>query len=103
RQRTLAMGVVVLAGLGWGGLTLAAIRSTPPQTEASRIDFSGPTQWMELKPSQLSGITVYRQQNCAECHNVTGGPPKQGPNLLGAHRHDDAWLIMHVKQPSSSM
>src|SRR6185437_15013449 len=60
RQRTFAIGIVVLAGLGWAGLTAAAIRSTPPQTAASRIDFSGPTQWMELKPSQLSGITVYR-------------------------------------------
>jgi ubiquinol-cytochrome c reductase cytochrome b subunit len=103
RQRTLAMGIVVLAGLGWAGLTVAAIRSTPPQTAAAMIDFSGPTQWMQLTPAQLSGIGFYRQQKCDECHNVTGGTPKQGPHLMGAaRRHDDAWLIAHFKQPSAT-
>jgi ubiquinol-cytochrome c reductase cytochrome b subunit len=101
RQRTLAMGVVVLAGLGWAGLTAAAIRSTPPQTAASMIDFSGPTQWMQLTPSQLTGVGYYREQNCGQCHNVTGGTPKQGPNLEGtSRRHDNAWLVAHFKQPS---
>ena len=103
RQRTLAMGVVVLAALGWAGLTGAAIRSTPPQTAAAMIDFSGPTQWMQLTPAQLNGIGYYRDEKCAECHNVTGGTPKQGPNLLGAaRRHDDPWLIAHFKQPSAT-
>ncbi|HWD99330.1 MAG TPA: cytochrome b N-terminal domain-containing protein [Bryobacteraceae bacterium] len=103
RQRTLAMGVVVLAGLGWAGLTMAAIRSTPPQTAASMIDFSGPTQWMQLTPSQLTGIGYYREQSCGQCHNVTGGTPKQGPNLEGtSRRHDDAWLMAHFKQPSAA-
>jgi len=103
RQRTLAIGIVVLAGLGWAGLTAAAIRSTPPQTAAALIDFSGPTQWMQLTPAQLNGVGFYRQEKCGECHNVTGGTPKQGPNLLGAaRRHDDAWLIAHFKQPSGA-
>ena len=103
RQRTVAIGIVVLAGLGWAGLTAAAIRSTPPQTAAALIDFSGPTQWMQLTPSQLNGISFYRQEKCGECHNVTGGTPKRGPNLLGAaRRHDDAWLIAHFKQPSGA-
>jgi ubiquinol-cytochrome c reductase cytochrome b subunit len=103
RQRTLAAGVVVLALLGWGGLTGAAIRSTPPQTAASSIDFSGPTQWMQLKPQELSGIHYFRQENCARCHNVTGGEPKAGPNLLNtAQRHDQAWLLMHFKSPQAA-
>ncbi len=103
RQRTLAMGIVILAALGWAGLTAAAIRSTPPQTAAALIDFSGPTQWMQLTPAQLNGVGFYRQQKCGECHNVTGGTPKQGPNLVGGHRHhDDAWLIAHFKQPSGA-
>jgi len=102
RQRTLAMGIVVLAALGWAGLTGAAIRSTPPQTAAALIDFSGPTQWMQLTPAQLNGVGVYREQKCGECHNVIGGTPKQGPNLAGAHRHDDAWRIAHFKQPSAT-
>jgi mono/diheme cytochrome c family protein len=103
RQRLLAMGVVLLAAVGWGGMTLAAIRGTPPQTAASSIDFSGPTQWMQLKPAELSGIHYYRQENCAVCHNVTGTEAKAGPNLLNtAGRHDQPWLLQHFKSPQST-
>jgi ubiquinol-cytochrome c reductase cytochrome b subunit len=103
RQRTLAMGVVFLAALGWGGLTGAAVKSTPPQTAASSIDFSGPTQWMSLKAAELSGIHYYRQENCAACHNVSGGDPKPGPNLLNtAKRHDQDWLLLHFKAPQTA-
>ena len=59
RQRTLAMGVVLLAGLGWGGLTAAAIKSTPPQTAASSIDFSGPTQWMQTETGRTLGHSLF--------------------------------------------
>src|SRR5690242_18463418 len=76
RQRTLAMGIIFLAAVGWSGLTLAAIKTTPPQTQASLIDFSGPTQWMQLKPAELSGIHYYKQENCNSCHNVTGTEAK---------------------------
>ena len=103
RQRTLALGVVVLAALGWSGLTAAAIKSTPPQTAASSIDFSGPTQWMQLKPAELSGIHYFRQENCGACHNVTGTEAKAGPNLLNtARRHDQAWMLLHFKSPQST-
>jgi ubiquinol-cytochrome c reductase cytochrome b subunit len=104
RQRTLAMGVVVLAAIGWGGLTLAAIRSTPPQTAAASIDFSGPVQWMQLKPAELSGIHYYKEQNCGVCHNVTaGGEAKSGPNLLNTgRRHDAAWMLLHFKAPQAT-
>jgi ubiquinol-cytochrome c reductase cytochrome b subunit len=103
RKRGLAAGVILLAGLGWAGLTAAAIRSTPPQTAASSIDFSGPTQWMQLKPAELSGIHYYRQENCAACHNVAGGEAKAGPNLLNtARRHDQAWMLLHFKSPQTT-
>lgn len=103
RRRTLAMGIVLLAAIGWGGLTAAAIKSTPPQSVAASIDFSGPTQWMSLKPAELSGIHYYRQENCGACHNVSGGDPKPGPNLLNtAKRHDQEWLLLHFKAPQSA-
>ncbi len=103
RKRVLAMGVVLLAALGWGGLTLAAIRGTPPQTAASSIDFSGPTQWMQLKPAEMAGIHYYRMENCAACHNVTGTDPKAGPNLLNtAGRHDQPWMLLHFKSPQTT-
>jgi ubiquinol-cytochrome c reductase cytochrome b subunit len=103
RRRTLAAGVVILAGLGWGGLTAAAVKSTPPQTAASQIDFSGPTQWMELTPPELAGVHYFRQEQCAACHNITGGTPKAGPNLLDtSKRHDSAWLMTHFKDPAAA-
>lgn len=102
RQRTLAFGVVALAALGWGGLTAAAVATTPPQTAAEQIDFSAPTQWMQLTPSQMAGVGYYRQQNCANCHNVVGDTPKTGPNLVDtARRHDSTWLMAHFKAPAS--
>src|SRR6202011_1101247 len=78
-----------------------AIRSTPPQTAASSIDYSGPTQWMELKPGELSGAHYYREAKCDGCHNVTGGTAKAGPNLLNVNRrHDKAWMLAHFKNPA---
>jgi ubiquinol-cytochrome c reductase cytochrome b subunit len=102
RQRTLAFGVVLLAALGWGGLTGAAVATTPPQTEAELIDFSGPTQWMQLSPAEMAGVHYFRQEACAACHNVTGDTPKAGPNLLNTGmRHDAEWLMTHFKQPAA--
>jgi ubiquinol-cytochrome c reductase cytochrome b subunit len=102
RQRTLAAGIVLLAGLGWAGLTAAAVRGTAPQTAAEQIDFSGPVQWMQLTPSQLAGVQYFREEHCATCHNVTGNTPKAGPNLLNtSKRHDAAWLMAHFKEPSA--
>ncbi len=102
RQRTLAFGVVALAGLGWGGLTTAAVMTTPAPSAAEQIDFSAPTQWMQLTPAQMAGVGYYRQEQCANCHNVTGDTPKNGPNLLDtARRHDAAWLLTHFKAPAA--
>ncbi len=100
-QRFVAMGVVALAAIGWGGLTAAAVKSTPPQKASALIDFSGPTQWMQLKSGELSGIYFYKDQKCEVCHNVTAGSvAKNGPNLLGTGgRHPAAWMLDHFKNP----
>ncbi len=103
RQRGLAMGIVLLAGLGWAGLTVAAIKTTPPQTEASSIDFAGPIEWMQLTAPEMAGVQYFKQANCASCHNVNSGVPKPGPNLADTgRRHDQAWLLTHFKQPSTT-
>src|ERR1035438_3923688 len=103
RHRTLAFGIVLLAGLGWGGLTFAAWKGTPPQSAAEAIDFSGPTQWMQLAPAETAGIHYFRQENCSSCHNITGDTPKTGPNLLNtSKRHDSDWLTKHFMDPAAA-
>jgi mono/diheme cytochrome c family protein len=99
RQRGLAAGIVLLAGLGWGGLTLAAIKGTPPPTAAEQIDFAGPIQWMQLAPMEMAGVRYFHEEHCDSCHNVTPGNPKNGPNLLDtANRHDAAWMTAHFQK-----
>jgi len=93
RQRTLAIGIVLLAAIGWGGLTAAAVKSTPPQTAASSIDYAGPTQWMDASPAELAGVAWFRQENCGTCHNIEAGSAtsaKSGPNLINTARRHDA-------------
>ena len=102
RQRTMAFGIVVLAALGWGGLTAAAVATTGAQTAAEQIDFSGPTQWMQLTPIQMAGIHYFRDAQCSMCHNITGDTPKPGPNLLNTgRRHDATWLVTHFANPAA--
>jgi ubiquinol-cytochrome c reductase cytochrome b subunit len=103
-KRVTAFGVVALAALGWTGLTVAAIRSTPPQTAAAMIDFAGPTEWMQLTPVELAGIGVYRKEGCGNCHTIgaTGTGTKSGPDLLNVSRkHDAAWMIDHFQHPAN--
>jgi ubiquinol-cytochrome c reductase cytochrome b subunit len=102
-KRVTAFGVVILAGLGWAGLTAAAIRSTPEQTAAALIDFAGPTEWMQLSPVELAGIGVYRKEGCSTCHAIGGEPAgKSAPDLLNvARKHDAAWMIDHFKHPAN--
>jgi ubiquinol-cytochrome c reductase cytochrome b subunit len=103
RQRTLAFGIVALAALGWGGLTAAAVITTPPPPQSETVDYTGPIQWLQLTPAEMAGIHYFRQENCTSCHNVTGGTPKAGPNLVNTGmRHDTDWLMAHFKQPATT-
>jgi ubiquinol-cytochrome c reductase cytochrome b subunit len=100
-QRTFAAAVVCLALLGWTGLTVAAVATTPKPVVAA-IDFSQPTDWMQLSPVEMAGIGYFRQENCASCHTVGGGKPKIGPDLADRGIHKTAaWMIQHFKRPSA--
>src|SRR5208283_5009056 len=80
-KRTFAIGVVMLAAIGWGGLTAAAVAITPKTQEAAEIDYSAPTDWLELTPPELAGIAYFRQERCASCHATGDGSSKLGPDL----------------------
>jgi len=97
-RRTVAMSFVVLAGIGWSGLTAAAIMSTPREAVAA-VDYSAPTNWIELSPEELAGIAYYRDENCASCHSAGSS---LGPDLTRTAVHKDAaWMIRHFKQPAA--
>jgi len=100
-QRTFAGAVVVLAGIGWAGLTAAAIVTTPKPAIAEQIDFSQPTDWLQLSPVELAGVGYFRQENCGSCHTLGDGKPKIGPDLAAGTRKSAAWMIEHFRHPSA--
>lgn len=100
-KRTTALVTVVLAGLIWGGLTAAAIRSTPP--EAAAADNAGPSEWRELSAQELAGAGYFQAEKCGTCHTLgLAEEGKAGPNLgAGGVVRDAAWMIAHFRQPAS--
>jgi ubiquinol-cytochrome c reductase cytochrome b subunit len=100
-RRTFAAVVVVLTMIGWGGLTMAAVVTTPKQQGEIAIDYSEPTEWMQLSPEEMAGVGYYRAENCASCHSLTGSSAGIGPDLTRtASRRTAAWMIQHFKSPA---
>jgi ubiquinol-cytochrome c reductase cytochrome b subunit len=100
-RRTFAAAVVVLAMIGWGGLTMAAVVTTPKEQSEIAIDYSEPTDWMQLSPVEMAGVGYYRAENCASCHSLTGNSAGVGPDLTRtASRRTAAWMIQHFKSPA---
>jgi ubiquinol-cytochrome c reductase cytochrome b subunit len=97
-RRTVAASVVLLAAIGWSGLTAAAVRGTPPPATGVAIDYSAPTDWMQLSPEEMAGVAYFREENCASCHDGN----KIGPDLTRNTTHKDAaWMIEHFRHPSA--
>jgi len=99
-QRTVASCAVVLAALGWTGLTIAAIATTPksvPGVAEGTVTNEG---WQTLSPEALAGIGYYRQEQCDSCHNLTEGKAKVGPNLATTTiKRSVGWMVDHFKNP----
>jgi len=92
---------VFLAAIGWGGLTAAAVLTTPPEARQAAIDYSEPTEWMQLSPEEMAGVGYFRAENCASCHPLSDGATGIGPDLTRiASRRTAAWMIQHFKSPS---
>lgn len=100
-RRTVAFGVVALALLGWTGLTVAAIVTTPKPDNTVAIDYGAPTDWIKLSPQELAGIGYFRKENCASCHSLQG-KPRIGPDLASVPiKKTAAWMIEHFKHPAA--
>lgn len=105
-RRTVAMGVVLLALLGWTGLTVTAVATTPKPDNTVAIDYGAPTDWMGLSPQELAGIGYSRKENCSSCHTLgagrRGAPGGPGPDLASVPiKKSAAWMIEHFKRPSA--
>jgi ubiquinol-cytochrome c reductase cytochrome b subunit len=101
-QRTVAFGVVSLAAIGWAGLTVTAIVTTPKQSITGEDEASAVNDWQQLTPEALVGIGYFREEQCSTCHNLTEGQTKLGPNLAGTSiRKSAPWMMEHFRNPSS--
>lgn len=103
-KRVFAISFAALALLGWGGLTTAAIMTTPKNPVSGRSPDFNPAQlseWQLLSPAQLAGLTYFRSENCAACHT---GPGVKGAGLdltqMPANHRTPAWMVPHFKNPS---
>ena len=101
RRRTVAIGFVALAAIGWAGLTAAAVAGTP-RAEVVAVDYSGPTDWLQLAPEEMAGVAYFRQESCATCHALGDSGGKVGPDLTRIPiRKNAAWMLEHFKRPSA--
>jgi len=97
-QRKGAIAIATLAAITWGGLTAAAIATTPAQQGGG--DTGEAAEWTRLTPLELAGIGHYRKENCSACHNLGEGGSKVGPDLTSAAiKRDVKWMIEHFKHP----
>ncbi|HEY1342481.1 MAG TPA: cytochrome b N-terminal domain-containing protein, partial [Bryobacteraceae bacterium] len=100
-RRFVAIAAVALAAIGWGGLTAAAVVTTPHPASMAQVDYSAPTDWLQLSPEEMAGVAYFREENCMACHAIGDRGGKVGPDLTRASIHKDAaWMIQHFKRPS---
>src|SRR5271155_1632385 len=61
RQRTGAIALVVLAVLGWSGLTARAVATTPPSTESADEGMQQIEPWQQIPAEQLAALGYFRK------------------------------------------
>jgi len=93
RQRTGAIGLVILAAIFWGGMTARAVATTP---ETREMDMSLVRPWQEISAGNLASIGYFRQAQCGSCHVL--GKAAAGPDLtITPSSRPEAWLEEHMK------
>lgn len=95
-ERSVAIGVIILAGVGWAALTAEAVASTP-KTQSVHAAV-GANEWARLPAEEVAGVAYFRAEGCASCHNLGFGEPKPGPNLGADQPHQTRrWLLQHFR------
>jgi len=93
RQRTGAIGLVVLAAIFWGGLTERAVATTP---ETREMDMSLVQPWQEISAGNMASIGYFRKAQCASCHVL--GKSGTAPDLtIAPSSRPMDWLQDHIK------
>ena len=85
-ERTAAIGLVVLAVIGWASLTVTAAVTTPrPHMDRQAAEMASRLP-PEATPEELAGLGLFRSAHCSNCHNLLDGAPKAGPTLAMSPR-----------------
>jgi quinol-cytochrome oxidoreductase complex cytochrome b subunit/cbb3-type cytochrome oxidase cytochrome c subunit len=120
-KRTFAIAVVVLAAIGWTGLTTAAVLSTPPNQESAEDTETPATEspeaapanaaaanasaevaaWQKLTPQELAGLSFFQTEGCTGCH-PGAGQNGIGPDLtkMPKDHRNAGWMVPHFKNPA---
>jgi ubiquinol-cytochrome c reductase cytochrome b subunit len=97
-RKLYAIGVTILAGSLWTGLTLAALGDLPKRKVSVPARF---LEWAPFPPEEIAGMTYFQNLHCSSCHNLLEGEPKAGPNLPRSPlQHPKQWLAQHFKDAS---
>jgi ubiquinol-cytochrome c reductase cytochrome b subunit len=93
RQRTGAIGLVLLAAIFWGGLTARGVATTP---ETREMDMSLVEPWQEISAASMASIGFFRRAQCGSCHEL--GQSGVGPDFSAApSSRPPSWLEEHMK------
>ena len=72
----------------------------PPEAAGiAQVDYSAPTDWIQLSPEELAGVAYFRAGKLRQLPRRRRGR-RIGPDLTAAPIHKDAaWMIQHFKRP----
>ena len=90
-KRGMAVAVLALAGIIWGGLTFAAIKSTPVENEFAMALDRPLEPWQQLPADELAALGIFKSANCAKCHEAR------------KTTHDEEWLLDHFKTNANGL
>ena len=85
-RRTVAIGV---RGAGGDRLDRAdGGRGDRPRRKPAEapIDYSAPTDWMQLSPEEMAGVAYFRQENCVSCHVDRAKADRKSGRISPRHR-----------------